>query len=250
MIHSPKRAIIKVLIRDLHQEPDGTHLAYLESVRQQLGYDTQSFLRLIYDSEFILREQIFRQAAVQDAEKSIARGKENYELHEFISYGDSLYKKYMESGYPYDSIYGINSRSRIFKFTVPGLESDYSISLRDFQFIQIVIEQYRKKIEGQTNQETPQTTNKDRHETDRRKNNKQEGRIDPEPAFWEEVRDYTKKYKMVFWKNKRGNPTERFFEHLLEKKFVGHLVSDRTKENPIPLSRYIIRERLIDFFHK
>lgn len=159
MIGSPKEQMVIILTRNINNEPDGTELAYLERVRQHLGYDMYPYLRLIYDAEFFIRDQVYRQAADEDAKKSKSQGTDISGFHDFIGYSDRLYNQYMDLGYPHDSIRGVNPRSRKFKISMPGEESDYSISMSDFKSVQIIVEEYRKYAESRMNQESIETTN-------------------------------------------------------------------------------------------
>lgn len=87
---------------------------------------------------------------------------------------------------------------------------------------------------------------KRRGKQDGRKNNKKGEFIEPESAFWDEVN----KWNVSAIKNSRGNPREDTIDSLLKGDYRGYTVSDKFKENPIPLTYSTIRGRLIEYIDK
>ena len=204
-------------------------LDYLERGRKKGGYDVRKYISLIIDAQEYWEDYVDEYVADADAQ------------------GDHALQEYLEM---------IDGLPGLYPFTneIPTELTDNgppTIHVEGPSKMEVLVKRYleeNKSYSANQEKEQPVSHNKD-HKTDGRKKNGQEKLIEPEPAFWKEVREYTKKHSTDTWKNSRGNPKKVFLEHLLSKKFVGYLASDTTKENPRELCESTIGRKILDAWY-
>ncbi len=208
------------------QLPEDKQLAYLTRGRKKANIDAKDYLDLLVEAQDHWEDHV--DEYVVDADNQ-----GNYAWQEYLDCLDGP-----PGLYPFTS-------------SIPSDLPDGDPSIIDTQDpakMKILITRYMQAngCEGETQEADLRLTSEKK--TDGRANNKKQNIIIPAPEFWAEVKDFTEKHETKVYKNSKGNPTENFIVHLQNKDFLGHEKSDRYYTNPIPLTKYTIRERLKEYF--